>query len=407
MGNAWHIASNVFFLFVITGFLGWFLFRLLKRSDAPAKLVFKWVFTAVMLALMIFWLAPQFKQGGGAAVAALGLAGIWGIAMAITWRHTLINLVANPIASLYDGGTEEVEPKPFYFIAGSKRRMNKPLEAIVEVQKQLAKFPHDYEGVALLASIHAEDLKDLASAETTFNLFCDRKEAPPKQVAAAFSQLADWHLKMAQDVDSARAMLEQIIARFPETALAAQAAQRIAHLSGTRKILLAAQDRQAVAVPKGVQNIGLLDSTTFLQPKEVDPEKQAGDYVKHLAQHPQDTDAREQLAILYARHYRRLDLATQELEQLINEPNQPVKLVAHWLNLLADLQIEGGADYETTHLTLERIVGRFPNLAVAEAAKSRLGRLKLEFKGKQETPRVKLGVYEQNIGLKYGGPRRS
>lgn len=406
MDQTFHIAKNVFLLVLILGFTGWFLFRLLKRSDDAAKLIFKWIFTAAMMALMIFWVVPQFKEGGFAAIAAIGLAGIWGIVMAITWRHSLIDLVANPIASLYDGGREEVEPKPFYSIANSKRKSNKPLEAIVEIRKQLATFPNDYEGVTLLASIQAEDLKDLASAEITLNHFVDRPEAPPKQVAAALTQLADWHLKIAKDVDSARAMLERLLTRYPETPLAMQAAQRIAHLGGTEKILLAARDRQTVALPEGIQNIGLLDSSAFLQPAEADPEKQAADYVRHLEQHPQDSEAREKLAVLYARHYQRLDLATQELGQLIDDPNQPQKHVAKWLNLLADLQIEGGAGYDTVRATLEKIEERFPDSAVANVAQSRLGRLKLEIKGKQGTPDKKLGVYEQNIGLKYGGPRQ-
>ena len=117
--------------------------------------------------------------------------------MTITWRHSLIDLVANPIASLYDGGKEEVDAgSQFYSIAAhSKRKTNKPLEAIVEIRKQLAKFPNDYEGVALLAGIQAEDLKDLASAENTFNQFCNWPDAPPKQAAAALTQLADWHLE--------------------------------------------------------------------------------------------------------------------------------------------------------------------------------------------------------------------
>jgi len=127
--------------------------------------------------------------------------------------------------------------------------------------------------------------------------------------------------------------------------------------------------------------------------------------VKHLEQHPLDSEAREKLAVLYATHYRRLDMATNELEQLINEPNQPPKRVAHWLNLLADLQLRGGADYDTVRPTLEKIIEQFPGLPAAALAQSRLAHLKLEIKGrKEETPGVKLGVYEQNIGLKYGSP---
>jgi hypothetical protein len=218
--------------------------------------------------------------------------------------------------------------------------------------------------------------------------------------------MADWHLKLAQDVDSARASLEKIIAKFPGSALSSAAAQRLAHLGGTEKILLAAHDRQAMAVPEGVKNIGLLDSTKFLRPEETDPEKLAAEFVKHLEQHPLDTEVRERLAIIYARHYQRLDLAVLELAQMINEPGQPPKRVAHWLNLLADLQIHGGADYDTVRETLGKIVERFPGLPVADLAQSRLNLLRLEIKGKKETPNKTLGVYEQNIGLKYGSPRQ-
>jgi tetratricopeptide (TPR) repeat protein len=406
MSRILEIAVNVFWIAIISGFFGWLFVRSIKRSEDAPKLIFKWIFTAVVAGIFFIVIAPEGEKGGYDAIHALSATLVCGIAMAITWRHNLSDLIANPLGSLYDGGKQEVEPKPFYSIAISKRKLNKPLEAIVEIRKQLAKFPDDFEGITLLANIQAEDLKDLSSAEITFDHFCNSPDAPERQIAAAWTQMADWHLKIAQDVDSARAALEKIIARFPETALAAQAAQRIAHLGGTKEILLSAHDRQAVFVPEGEKNIGLLDSSAHLIPAETDPAQLAAEYVKHLEQHPLDTEVREKLAIVYARHYHRLDLATLELAQLINEPNQPVKRVAHWLNLLADLQIHGGADYETVRETLQKIVEQFPDLPVANLAQIRLGRLKLEINGQKETPAVKLGVYEQNIGLKYGSPRR-
>jgi tetratricopeptide (TPR) repeat protein len=407
MSRTWEIALDVFWIAVITFGAGWLLIYKLKKSDAPGLLIFKWLVTIPLFTFYILKIVPMAKQGGYGAIGAIGLTFVWGKIMLLIWRNSIMDIIADPIASLYDGGKQEMEPKPYYSIAMSKRKMNKPLEAIVAIREQLAKFPKDFEGVTLLANIQAEDLKDLPSAEITFDHFCNSPDAPSRQVAAAWTQMADWHLKIAQDADSARMALEKIIARFPGTALAAQAAQRIAHLGGAEKILLAAHDRQAMFLPEGVNNIGLLDSTEFLQPTETDPAQLAADYVKHLAQHPQDTDAREKLAVIYAQHYQRLDLATLELNQLIEEPNQPMKRVAHWLNLLANLQIKGGADYDTVRATLEKIVERFPGLPMAEIAQSRLGRLKLEFKGKEETPGKKLGVYEQNIGLKYGSPYRS
>jgi hypothetical protein len=257
----------------------------------------------------------------------------------------------------------------------------------------------------LLASIQAEDLQDLSGAEITLNHFCDQPNPPPRQFAAAMNQLADWHIKLVHDFDSARAALEKITTRFPDTELSLQAAQRIAHLGGTEKQLLSALDRQPMAVPEGVKNVGLLASSEHLRPTEADPTKLAAAYVKHLEEHPLDTEAREKLAVIYAGHYQRLDLAAGELNQLIETPNQPAKRVAHWLNLLADLQVQHGADYETVRGTLEKIIERFPDLAAGEMARTRLGRLKLELKARKQTPGVELGVYEQNIGLKRGSPR--
>ena len=109
-------------------------------------------------------------------------------------------------------------------------------------------------------------------------------------------------------------------------------------------MLLSPYDRRKYLVAEGVHNVGLLKSSEHLRPVATDPAQQAEEYVKHLEQHPLDIEAREKLAIIYADHYGRLDLATDQLEQLIQEPNQPAKLVVHWLNLLADLQIRGGAD---------------------------------------------------------------
>jgi len=396
------ILGTAFSLFGVA-FTVWIFWRLLKRSDDPPKLIFKWIFTGVILWFVFADILPDFAAGGIAAIFGLIKMLFVGVAMTITWRHSIIDLIANPIASLYDGGREEIEPKPYYSIALSKRKLNRPLEAVVAVREQLAKFPSDFEGVSLLAMIQAEDMKDLQSAEITFDHFCNLPDAPDKQVAAAWTQMADWHLKLAHDSDSARVSLGKIIAKYPDTGLSLAAAQRIAHLDGTVKQLLAPHDRRAMFLPEGVKSAGLRASMADLVPEETNPETLAADLVKHLELHPLDAEARERLAIIYARHYKRLDLATLELKQLAEQPNQPHKLVAHWLNLLADLQIHGGADYETVRDTLLKIVEMFPDLPVAQIARSRLDRLKLEFKGQSKPPENKtLGVYEQNIGLKYG-----
>jgi tetratricopeptide (TPR) repeat protein len=407
MSENMELVTNLFWLAIILGFGLWLFIRSLKRSEDPPKLIFKWIFTAIVAGFVFMEVVPGFREGDSDALFALIMMLICGLAMVVTWRHSLIDIIANPLSSVFDGGNEPPEPKPYYSVALAKRKLNQPLEAIVEVRKQLAKFPNDFEGVMLLAGIQAEDLKDLPGAEITLDNFCNAPGVPPKQAAAAMNHLADWHLKLAQDTEAARAVFEKIIARYPDTELSLQAAQRIAHLSDLVKTFQAAHGGEPTAVPEGVKNVGLLKSSEFLKPQGMKPGEQAAVYVKHLEQHPLDMDVREKLAILYADHYQRLDLATGELKQLIEYPHQPAKSVAHWLNLLADLQVRHGAGYDTVRETLELTIERFSGSAAAELARTRLTHLKLELKGRTETPDVKLGVYEQNIGLKSGSSRQS
>jgi hypothetical protein len=65
------------------------------------------------------------------------------------------------------------------------------------------------------------------------------------------------------------------------------------------------------------------------------------------------------------------------------------------------LQIRGGADYDTVHQTLQRIIDRAPEMAAAQLARNRLALLKLELKANAQKKAVPMGAYEQNIGLKH------
>ena len=404
--HTFEIVRNAILSLFGLGFIGWFFWRTLKQSDEPVRLIFKWVLTAGIFFAEWKYVLPMYGGGGLGAICAIGMTGGLAIAFNILWRHSIIEFFTRPLTNIFDGGSEPPEAKPIYSSALSKRKTNRPLEAIVAIREQLAKFPTDFEGIMLLANIQAEDMNDLSGAEITLHNFCNLPKAPARQIVAALTQLADWHLKKNADVDGARAALQKIIARFPDTEIALRAEQRLAHLGETEKIILGQHDRQATVVPAGVNNIGLLDSTDFLRPKEIEPGKLAAVYVKHLEQHPHDTEVREKLATIYARDFKRLDLAALELEQLINETKHKPKQIAGWLNLLANFQVELGADVATVTATLGEIVARFPDSPMAEIAQRRLARINLEFKGLQTTTEKKLGDYEQNIGLKYGRPRQ-
>jgi len=122
--------------------------------------------------------------------------------------------------------------------------------------------------------------------------------------------------------------------------------------------------------------------------------------LNHLAIYPLDNEIREKLAIVYATEFSRLDLAAGELEQLITTPNQTPKNVAHWLNLLADFQIQLGNDVECARQTLQRIIDLNSKSAAANMAKIRMSQLRLELNQNSVQRTLKLGTYEQDIGLK-------
>ena len=375
-----------------------------RKSEDPARTAFKWLLTFAM-AIYIFWhVFPMADRGGIVTFTAMAECMIAGLVLFVTWRQNIGAIVAKPFASLYDGGDTPIEPCPFYSIARARQKQAKYAEALVEIQKQLARFPTDFEGQMLMAEIQAEGLKDLAATEATIQSICAQPGHALKNIAYALSSLADWQLKYKQDKSAARSALEQITLLLPETEFALTAAQRIAHLADPQGALASYESKKFV-VKEGIRNLGLAKNPHQFVPTETDPGKIAAEYVEHLQQHPLDTDARERLAVIYADHYQRLDLASDQLEQMIQLPNQPPKQLVRWLNLLADMQIRAGLDYETVKQTLQRVVELDPKLAAAENAGKRIALLKLEIKGKQQNLSVKMGTYEQNLGLKHArGP---
>jgi tetratricopeptide (TPR) repeat protein len=365
----------------------------IKKADDPAAMAFRWVITIVVMGFALWKGLPLAGKGGMDALIGLVYVLSGAMVMLFVWRRSIASIVADPFGSLYDGGDTPPDPHPAYSVAQSRQKQGRYLEAVAEIRKQLDRFPTDVEGMMMLAQIQAENLKDLPAAELTIEHLCSQPGHAPKNLVFALYSMADWHLAVNQDREAARRDLEKIVQMFPGTEFALGASQRIAHLGSP-------ESEKQFVVREGVRNLGLLRQQPTFVPAETDPAQAASQYVKHLEQHPLDTEAREKLAGVYLSHYGRLDLAADQLEQMISQPGQPAKLVARWLNLLADLQIQAGADYETVKQTVQRIIDRDPNFAAAEIARNRLNRLKLEMKSKITRQAVPMGTYEQNIGLK-------
>jgi hypothetical protein len=387
-----HLWNSLFWILAMAGMVGWS-FRCYLQSDNRRLLVIKWVATLGLVFLMLVLLFV-----GTRSPKLILLFVIPFVVLGMLWMPNLMEIVLKPLTSAFDGGSDEVEAKPFYFIAAAKRIKGLHQEAVAEVRKQLEKFPGDVPGAMLLASIQAEDLHDLPAAAATINELLEQPELTPQETATALHSLADWQLQHGRDAAAARESLERIAVLLPNSQFSHAAEQRIARLDG----VVATRDFRENArfeVRKGEQNIGLRQNP-LLEPEAVDPGTVAAQYVSQLEEHPADTDTREKLAVLYAEHYQRLDLAVDQLEQLIAVPDETPKHVARWLNLLATLHIANANDEASARNALLRIVERFPKSAHAEVATRRLATLSQELKSGTISPSKTLGVYEKDLGLK-------
>ena len=287
-----QIIRGTILLICLVGGGGWFVVHTVRKADDPARMIFKWVMTGVML-VVLFVSVGRIVGGGDQASAFIGipLTAACGIVFAIIWRHSIAGMIAKPFGSLYDGGDEQADPHPAYSVAQSRQKLGKYQEAAMEVQKQLDRFPTDVEGHLLLAQIQAEDLHDLPGAERTIERFCAQRGHAAENVAFALYSMADWHLAVGKDQEGARRALEKIVELLPESEFSLGAAHRIAHL-GDPGMMIDPHERKKFFVAESKERVGLLRDREHLKAPEVDPEKLAEDYVRQLEQHPRDTEAR-------------------------------------------------------------------------------------------------------------------
>ena len=385
--------------------LGFMVYTIRKSKD-PAEFLVRWVVTILLVTGLMTLVMGVDLNYGTAFIIPLSCA-IVGVCLAIVWGRHLAHLFAAPITNLISGGSQEVEAKPQYSGAKAKRMAQHYGQAVEAIQLELKKFPGDYEGEMLLAAIYAENLSDLDRCATLIQRMCNRPDCPPGHISGAFTCLADWAMRQAQDPERAREALEEISRRLPDTEYDRNARQRVAHLASVES-LLDQQERRTLHLAPGIQRLGLKTAVASLAPEDATPAAEAQRLVAHIKNHPDDNEAREQLAMVYALGFHRPEMAISELEELIARPHQSSKQVAHWLHLIADMQIKDGQanSVEMATASLQRIIDLYPNLAVAENARSRMSLLQLEKRGKETTAPLTLGEYEQRMGLRTGPPQR-
>src|ERR1051325_11038673 len=306
MARTGAILLSIGIVLAFAAVIGWLIWRTIKKSDDPPRILFKWIVTLVLVGGFVGSIVMLGGPSYFSAFTAPILCVVLGVAMSLLWAPHIATAFAKPLTSLFDGGDREPDPQPVYSIAMALRNKGNYEEAQREVRKQLERLPNDVIGQMMLAELQAVNLNDFPAAAITLQRFCNQPGHAPKNIAYALNLLADWHLKFHQDTEAAGEALEQIVRAFPETESAQLASQRIAHL-GSTETLLASHDRAVIPLHHGAENVGLLRDAAALKSAETDPAATATALVRHLEQHPLDSEAREELALLYAGHYQRLD----------------------------------------------------------------------------------------------------
>ncbi len=297
---------------------------------------------ALKMIVSFFLIIAMHMMGGLGAFSVMAV--LPGVLLALLWAAPLGEVLGGGVSGFLTGSGQMIEERPYYSVAEARRMKGDYAGAIKAIGEQLGKFPGDFEGQMLLANIQMENLRDFESAQTMLQNIADQPHQKTGDVAYALTMLADWQLKYARNQAAARATLEGLMERFPNTGVELRVAQRVARMDNAFEV-------------DEIRDTGSLVS----------------ECLKHLERHPLDNNTREVLARIYHERYGRPDLAEVELDRLINQPYQSKKDVAKWLNLAADWHEKAG-DFERSAQCLGEIIKRMPDTAQAIKSEDRLSR---------------------------------
>lgn len=318
-----------------------------------------------------------FSTGGFSGVIAILLRLILGGLIAAWLTPIICGKVSHFFGEVFygfgEGGKgEKVEKKFLSSIPEGFRKRGKYQEALENIETQLRDLPDNLEGNLLKASIYADDLKDMPQAEAIIQEMLSSGNVPPSVGAHLYNRLADWRLNLCRDLEGAKAALQGLVNRYPGSEQALYAIQRKSHLclpdDGKPK------EKQVIRI---VEDLGLKPGFKGWDMPQVSWQEEAESLVAYLKEHPHDWDAHEKLACIYSRHSNDVKAAVAELEELINQGEQPKKKVAQWLNLEADFYIRA-YDLPGAQKALERISELYPGSAPAYMAAHRISLLKME-----------------------------
>jgi tetratricopeptide (TPR) repeat protein len=392
------IIEAVFVLAATLGLLGWLVWRTLKKSEAPLRLVWKWGLTLGLVFAAARLCGPMLAKGDPISlVFGLLLSLPFALVVAILWAPNISSFVSSPLTALFDGGDEPAEARASYSIAEARIHQGRYADAVAAIRQELAKFPADVQGRLMLADVLANKLGQPLAAEETLRDLLALPTLSAPAIASALNLLADIRLQCDRDPAAARSALEEIAARLPNTPQSAHAAERIGHLPSVETMEARALGA-AIELKPGLRDLGLQKVALPDPADQLDRRVTA--LLDQVQAFPADSESRAELVRLLAEEVGDLESARAQITYGLAVPHQHARQISRWLNLLATVEIRHGHNLEGARRALQRIIDQYPDSAVAETSRQRIAGLATELKGTEAKREVQLGTYERDLGLK-------
>jgi hypothetical protein len=349
---------------------------LLSNAGAVFWVSVLWAAITLGWRLPRLWSGIRMRDEFQSVMAVIGLGTGLLLIPALYWRSLgmiLILLTAGLIVLWRSGLSLIHTPSTSYARAIGRLKRGHYEAAEEEILKQLDEKADDYEGWMMLAQLYAEQFGQLAEADQTVRELCSQPGISDLELSRAFTRLADWHLNPGNNPAAARAALEEIVRRCPNTPFATVAGHRLRQLPIDREELEERRQPRVIRLG-GLHQAPAPDSEgTGSKPKSRSAlEARADTLRRRLEQRPEDLETRLRYARLLAEDLRQLDAARQQLA-LYREALPPgdshhpevLALEASWqLNLARQ---EGAA-----RALLERLVREHPRTPQAIAARRQL-----------------------------------
>lgn len=285
-------------------------------------------------------------------------------------------IILTPMAGYAPGILTPKKMPPMYARAIARMKFGKYTEAEWEIIRELEKCEDDFDGWMMLADLYATRFQDVAEAERTVLDICDHPKTTPSQLSVALHRLSDWQLKIAGDPDAARRALQMIINRLAGTHLAHMAELRLKQLPHSVQELRDQQTDTRIRLPALGNTLDDTGNAAIPPLEHKEAARQANACVEQLKADPNHVPPREKLARLFAEHLGRADLGLEQLQLLLNLPDQLDNKRAEWLALTAAWHLRYCDDPASGRRFLERIIQEFPNTPHALSARYRLEQLK-------------------------------